>query len=55
MTLIRVLIATVAGIEFSFLGFSAMSASLVRNNVATLAAFFRAVRTTSVGPMTPDA
>ena len=37
----------------SFLGFSAIRASLVSSSVATLAAFCRAVRVTLVGSMTP--
>ena len=37
----------------SSFGFSAISASLVNSNVATLAAFSRAVRTTLVGSITP--
>jgi hypothetical protein len=38
---------------FFFSGFSAMSASVVRSNDATLAAFWSAARTTLVGSMTP--
>ncbi len=37
----------------SFLGASAMRASEVSNKVATLAAFWSAVRVTLVGSMTP--